>query len=156
MVFQIRCAPKAAHCRPDSCTRHVSGKGLQGVPAVFHRVGVPSLARRSRWFLPRFAPTCSSLSLASCSWALSGGAPPPCCSLASRSPLRGGVSYAALLSRPSSFLTCKSPWRRRYPSPLLPDAPLQLMCAAPGAALPISLPWCPAGTECMLVSWFWL
>ncbi|OSX79938.1 hypothetical protein BU14_0068s0033 [Porphyra umbilicalis] len=35
--------------------------------------------------------------------------PPPCCSLASRSPLRGGASHAALLSRPSSFLTCKSP-----------------------------------------------
>ncbi|OSX79935.1 hypothetical protein BU14_0068s0030 [Porphyra umbilicalis] len=46
--------------------------------------------------------------LASCSWR-GATVPPPCCSLASRSPLRGGASHATLLSRPSSFLTCKSP-----------------------------------------------
>jgi len=71
---------------------------------------LPSVALLvARWLLPRFPPTRSSLSLASCSWAWSGGAPPPCYSLASRSPLRGGASHTALLSRPSSFLTCKSP-----------------------------------------------
>ncbi|OSX74165.1 hypothetical protein BU14_0305s0010 [Porphyra umbilicalis] len=129
-------------------SRFVSGKGLQGVPAVFHRAGVPSLARRSRWCrgagsLPpvpphpchhapgrgaAVPPPCCPASrspsrggssrgslppVPPCPWrpALGRGAtvPPPCCSLASRSPLRGGASHAALLSRPSSFLTCKSP-----------------------------------------------